>query len=99
MSEVPHSCGASLPVSVERFSGTRLRVMVGNGVPECEGNLLPHFKRTINKTVKLFKGQDTKGDRRPLCAVNLLLCRLHDHGGHRVMHRRTSKPQLGPNHS
>ena len=40
MSEVPHICGASLPVSVERFSGTRLRVMVGNGVPECEGNLL-----------------------------------------------------------
>jgi hypothetical protein len=40
MSEVPARAGASLPVSVERFSGTRLRVMVGNGVPECEGNLL-----------------------------------------------------------
>jgi len=64
MSEVPARAGASLPVSVERFSGTRLRVMVGNEVPECEGNLLLHFKRTINKTVKLFKGQDTKEDRR-----------------------------------
>jgi hypothetical protein len=59
MSEDPARAGASLPVSVERFSGTRLRVMVGNGVPECEGNLLLHFKRTINKTVKLFKGQGT----------------------------------------
>jgi hypothetical protein len=54
MSESPARAGESLPVSVEQFSGTRLRVMVGNEVPECEGNSFLYFRINSGKNVNLF---------------------------------------------
>jgi hypothetical protein len=48
MSEVPARAGASLPVSVERFSGTRLRVMVGNGVRSVRGISFLRFEKNSN---------------------------------------------------
>jgi hypothetical protein len=53
MSEVPHICGTSLPVSVERFlewSGMECR--------SAKGISFLQFERTVNGTVKLFAGQD-----------------------------------------
>jgi hypothetical protein len=48
MSEDPARAGASLPVSVERFSGTRLRVMVGNGVRSAMGISFLRFEKNSN---------------------------------------------------
>jgi hypothetical protein len=52
MSEVPHLCGASLPVSVEQISGTRLRVMVGNGVRSARVISFLRFEKNSQGTVK-----------------------------------------------